>query len=209
MTKATERNIYQRLHAVMRKVDFVAKGDKKVNGQYSYVSHDAVTAAVRPHLVDEGVIYFPQDLVTQQDGNRTEVHFNVRFVNVDQPTEFLDIPTFGYGIDPQDKGPGKAISYGVKMALLKALGLETGEDVEKDNIDHKPAAKAKEQPKEKTPQQIFLEKAKSTIVEMKTIPEVHQWAKDNAAHFSSLSEAQKTWLDKVMNTQTAKLAQAE
>jgi hypothetical protein len=36
--------------------------------------------------------------------------------------------SFGYGIDDQDKGAGKAMSYAVKYALLKTLGLETGDD---------------------------------------------------------------------------------
>jgi len=54
-------------------------------------------------------------------------------------SSFLDVPTFGYGIDPQDKGPGKAMSYGVKYGLLKALGLETGDDPERDSIEHKPS----------------------------------------------------------------------
>ena len=52
----------------------------------------------------------------------------VRFVNIDEPQDFFDVQSFGYGVDGQDKGPGKAMSYAVKYALLKALGLETGED---------------------------------------------------------------------------------
>jgi hypothetical protein len=49
----------------------------------------------------------------------------------------------GYGVDPQDKGPGKAISYGVKYALLKVLGLETGDDpdeVQDNRADFKPGS---------------------------------------------------------------------
>ena len=60
----------------------------------------------------------------------------VRFANVDEPTDFIDVPSFGYGVDPQDKGPGKAMSYAVKYALLKALGLETGDDADHDNVNH-------------------------------------------------------------------------
>jgi hypothetical protein len=51
------------------------------------------------------------------------------------------VETIGYGVDPQDKGPGKAISYGVKYALLKVLGLETGDDpdtVQDDRADYRP-----------------------------------------------------------------------
>lgn len=134
------RNIHQRLHAVMQEVAYVQK-DRKI-GTYMVVTHDAVTAAVRPALVKHGVIYYPQNMAHTQDGNRTEVHLDLVFANVNDPKDFVAVPTFGYGIDPQDKGPGKAVSYAVKMALLKALGLETGEDADDGTTEeHKPAPK--------------------------------------------------------------------
>jgi hypothetical protein len=64
----------------------------------------------------------------EQNGNRSQATFDVRFENIDDRSDFIDVATFGYGVDPQDKGPGKAMSYGVKYALLKVLGLETGDD---------------------------------------------------------------------------------
>jgi len=126
------RNIAQRLNAVMAEVDYVQKQPKKDGMQYAYVSHDSVTKLVRPILQTHGVVYYPRDLEVRQNGNRTEAVFNVRFENIDDRTDYIDVATFGYGVDSQDKGPGKAMSYGVKYALLKALGLETGDDPEKD-----------------------------------------------------------------------------
>lgn len=134
-------NIYQRLHAAMKDVSFIKKEDKKVNNQYSFVSHDAVTSLTREALHKQDVIYFLQDMKSVQEGNRTEVYANVVFVCIDKPEDKLVVPAFGYGIDTQDKGPGKAISYLVKYALLKTLALETGDDPEKDNIEHTPGTK--------------------------------------------------------------------
>ena len=142
------RNIFQRLNAVMKDVSFVSKGDKTVNGQYTFVSHDAVTAAVRKPMVEHGVVYFPTNLAYVVNGNRVEVSIDLRFVNIDEPLDYVDIPTLGFGIDPQDKGPGKALSYAVKYGLLKALGLETGDDPEKDLIPHVPGPPA-DRPKKK------------------------------------------------------------
>lgn len=124
-------NIYQRLHMVMEKVDYVQK-EKKKGMNYTIVSHDAVTAKVRPALHAAGVVYHPHSLEYVQDGNRTQVRMVVRFVNIDDPNDFVDVPCLGFGIDNQDKGPGKAVSYAVKYALLKALGLETGDDPDED-----------------------------------------------------------------------------
>lgn len=122
-----ERNIAQRINAAMAEVDYIQK-EKKSGMNYSIVSHDAVTAKVRPILQAHGIVYYPRDFNAVQNGNRTELIFTVRFENVDNRGDFIDVATMGYGVDSQDKGPGKAISYGVKYALLKVLGLETGDD---------------------------------------------------------------------------------
>jgi hypothetical protein len=150
------KNLFQRLHAVMKEVSYVQKEDKMVNNQYRFVSHDGVTAAVRPALLNHGVLAVPQNLKRFQDGNRTEVELDVVFINIDDPKESFAVPSVGYGIDTQDKGPGKAISYAVKYALLKALSLETGDDPERDLIEHKPDNKKDASREEKVFMRDFL-----------------------------------------------------
>lgn len=130
-------NIHQRLAKVMSKVSYIQREEKK-GMSYKIVSHDAVTAKVRPALLEAGIVYYPVRCDHQHNGNRAECSLTVRFVNIDEPSDFFEVPTFGYGIDPQDKGPGKAMSYAVKYALLKALGLETGDDPDMDSVDHSP-----------------------------------------------------------------------
>lgn len=131
MSENTKPTLLQRINAVQREVDYVQK-EKKQGMRYSIVSHDAVTAKVRPLMVKHGVVYFPCEMDIQQAGNRTQATMTVRFVSVDDASDFMDVKTAGYGIDDQDKGPGKAISYAVKYALLKALGLESGDDPDQD-----------------------------------------------------------------------------
>ena len=124
-------NIHQRLAKAMEAVTYIQK-EKKAGMRYSIVSHDAVTAKVRPALLEAGIVYYPVHTSASQTGNRTEAHMTVRFVNIDEPHDYIDVQTFGYGIDDQDKGPGKSMSYAVKYALLKTLGLETGDDPDLD-----------------------------------------------------------------------------
>ena len=136
------RNIAQRINAAMAEVDYIQKERPKQGLQYTFVSHDAVTRKVRPILQQHGIVYYPRDIEVRQNGNRTEAVFTVRFENIDDRSDFIDVATFGYGVDSQDKGPGKAISYGVKYALLKVLGLETGDDpdeVQDARADYEPA----------------------------------------------------------------------
>jgi hypothetical protein len=140
------KNVHQRLAAAMAEVDYIQK-EKKQGMNYTIVSHDAVTAKVRPVLLKNGIVYYPVRCEHIHNGNRAECAMTVRFVNIDAPTDFFDVPSFGYGIDTQDKGPGKAMSYAVKYALLKALGLETGDDPDTEDAPfvskdvHQPAPK--------------------------------------------------------------------
>lgn len=131
----TTKNIHQRLAEVMQAVTYIQK-EKKSGMNYTIVSHDVVTAKVRPALLAAGIVYYPVRCEHTHNGNRAECGMTIRFVNIDEPTDFFDVQTFGYGVDPQDKGPGKAMSYAVKYALLKALGLETGDDADHDSIAH-------------------------------------------------------------------------
>ena len=125
-------NIFERLNAVQQEVKYIQK-EQKQGMRYSIVSHDSVTAKVRPAMVKHGVVYWPNEIYYRQNGNRTEAHIVVRFQSVNkEKSDFIDVASLGYGIDPQDKGPGKAISYAVKYALLKVLGLETGDDPDLD-----------------------------------------------------------------------------
>ena len=56
----------------------------------------------------------------------------VRFVNVDDRDDYIDVATAGYGIDDRTRGRARRSSYAVKYALLKCLGLETGDDPDED-----------------------------------------------------------------------------
>lgn len=125
-------NIFQRITAIMSEIDYIQKGPKTVNGQYRYVSHDQVTAAIHPLLVKHGIVTVPTVEEFIQEGNRTIVKLLTTFVNIDNPQDQFTIRSLGYGIDSGDKGPGKAVSYAFKMACLKTFCLETGEDSDND-----------------------------------------------------------------------------
>ena len=135
MTKQT-LNIYQRLNAVMTELAYVQKENKKVNNQYTFVSHDAVTAAVREPMVKFGILPIPTVISCVREGNMTIMELQVDFVNIDKPDDRVVTTSFGYGIDPQDKGVGKARSYAIKYAYLQQFALATGDDPERQNIDH-------------------------------------------------------------------------
>lgn len=145
----TSRNIYQRMAAVMESVTYVQK--QKSAMKYTAVSHDAVTAKLRPAILANGIIATQTvvdirhqvlegtkwDYKTKQEKATkiffTEVVTEIKLTNIDNPEDFVAIRSLGYGIDEQDKGPGKAMSYAFKYGLLKAFMLETGDDPDMDD----------------------------------------------------------------------------
>jgi hypothetical protein len=136
----TALNIEQRLLNVMAELSYIQRDRQapKEIGGFSFVSHDAVTAAVRPMMVKHGIYACSSVVQHERDGNQTTLIVETTFFNVDQPEDQRVVRSVGYGIDKQDKGPGKAMSYAVKYALLKALMLETGDDVEAEAVERDP-----------------------------------------------------------------------
>ena len=83
--------------------------------------------------------------VTEKKNQFLRVRTVYRFVNMEKPEEYIDITTYGDGMDSQDKAPGKAMTYADKYALLKAYKIITGDDPDQKYSDD---MKGKEQ---KTP----------------------------------------------------------
>ncbi len=132
LNPSSQLNIYQRVLGVMSDIKYIQKGSAKVNGQYSFVSHDKVSASIHPLLVKYGIALIPTVEDMLQEGNRTVAKVAVCFVNVDDPKDCIITRYFGYGVDSGDKGPGKAVSYACKYAMLKTFCLETGDDPDED-----------------------------------------------------------------------------
>ena len=140
-------NIYKKMSAITAELTAVAKNLNVGIGKAAYkaVGEADVLAAVKPLEEKHGVYSYPYsrkiveaDLVTttsEYQGKVTEktnrylrIETVYRFVNIENPEEYIDITTYGDGIDPQDKAVGKAMTYSDKYALLKAYKIITGED---------------------------------------------------------------------------------
>ena len=133
-------NIHQRLNLIMSEIDYIKK-DKSINfgkgGGFTVVGHDAVTKLIHPLLVKHGVNIIPTIKQIIQEGNRSRVDLEFRWINIDNPSDHFVTEASGYGIDQQDKGIGKGWSVAQRYTVLKTLHLETGDkDIEDDDIDH-------------------------------------------------------------------------
>jgi hypothetical protein len=145
-------NIYQKMLQATMQIEKVAKNLSVSLGKersYKAVSEGDVLRAVKPIEIELGIFSYPFDrtivetqvLTTKKEynGNTTEsnqllmrIETIYRFVNVEKPDEFVDVKSYGDGVDSGDKAPGKAMTYADKYALLKAYKIETGDDPDKD-----------------------------------------------------------------------------
>lgn len=126
-------NIYQKISAIMQDVRYLAKDDKVEFGstKYKAISEEKVTSILREKMIERGLIVYPVSMVSERSGNLTRVDAVWRMVNVEEPSEFIDICTCGEGADTQDKGSGKAMTYAYKYMWLRTFGIPTGEDPDK------------------------------------------------------------------------------
>ncbi len=108
---------------------------------YKAVSDIQVTIAVKKAEKKHGLVSIPikQELISQetlkvQKDSKSEtlkfidnIKMTVRIINLEDGN-YVDVESFGKGIDTGDKGFGKASTYARKYALLNAYKIATGED---------------------------------------------------------------------------------
>ena len=145
-------NIYQKMLAATSEIATVAKNltvDQGAGRSYKAVSEADVLNAIRPIEIKYNIYSFPLsrrivesgEIVTtrnykgeQQESKRLFMRIETvyRFVNCENPDEYIDVTTYGDGVDSQDKAPGKAMTYADKYALLKAYKIRTGDDPDQE-----------------------------------------------------------------------------
>lgn len=205
-------NIFQKMSAVTNELQTVAKNltvATSKTSSYKAVSERDIIDAVKPLEIKHGIYSYPYDRqiiesqtleseseyqgkVTKKTTFFSRIKTTYRFVNVEKPDEYIDMVTFAEGIDAQDKGSGKAMTYADKYALMKAYKISTGDDPDQNaseevHYNNVRAGRAeqprKEAPKGKTPRQMLIARlnelgidvnayAKANNLNGKTEPEV-------------------------------------
>ena len=183
-----QKNIFQRMSAITAELRTVAKNLTVPTGgknTYKAVSERDILDAVKPIEEKHGVYSYPASRTVMESNMlesentyngqtkktttfMTRIETVYRFVNVDKPSEYIETITFAEGIDSQDKGIGKAMTYADKYALMKAYKISTGDDpdqdasVEKEYTKATPAQKPAKAPKptgkQKTPREQLIAK---------------------------------------------------
>jgi hypothetical protein len=140
-------NVTEAILAVMRQVGYVQK-EHTAGLNYSYAGEAALIRAIRPAMVQEGLIAHVLDLTKEvgtvmigKDGgrpmSRAIVLATVRFLHAPSGTH-LDVQAAGEGMDTGDKALNKAMTGALKYALRQTFLIETGDDPDKERPENKP-----------------------------------------------------------------------
>jgi hypothetical protein len=132
-------NIQQRIFGAMADAQPLAKTAKD-GIKFKFHGHEGVSTMIKAlamkwrFIVETSVLDHRLEVMEIYGKPRPLciLTVRVRFVNIDSPTDFMEVQATGYGVDESDKGPGKAQSYALKMALLKTFLIYDGEKLDNE-----------------------------------------------------------------------------
>lgn len=127
-----KKNLYQKISAVMKDVEYLSKDGqiKFKTTNYKAITEEKVTSTVRESLIKNGLVILPIEQSHKREGTLTTVDTKYKIVCVDTK-EYEIITSSGTGVDSQDKGVGKAMTYSYKYLLLRTFAIPTGDDPDK------------------------------------------------------------------------------
>lgn len=128
-------NLNDRILKVMRSVQHIQKDMKVSYGSTNYkaVSDFHVTSVVREAMIEAGLTMVPvriiREMITGLGSNSNSILTNVIVTfRLSDGVDEIEIASSGSGVDTQDKGDGKAMTYARKYALLNTFLIPTGDD---------------------------------------------------------------------------------
>ncbi len=148
--KEYPKSIIKAIHAVMTKVEYVVKDGNNDFHKYKYASEAALIAALRPVMLEEGLVIIPsgETLLPVDEFGITHIVLAYTLTHIDGDVWPDKILAFGSGSDKSgkrkdetfavgDKGTYKAITGAYKYFIKNLFQIETGTDPEKDGAKDK------------------------------------------------------------------------
>lgn len=144
-----KRTLFEKLSAISQELEVVNKSfmvEVSKGKGYKAVSEADILSAVRPLEAKHRIYSYPAGRkvidsqiikVSDAEGKQKITYFErietiYRFVDMDNPSAYIEVISYGDGLDNGDKSVGKAMTYADKYALMKAYKIITGEDPDKE-----------------------------------------------------------------------------
>jgi len=160
MSEANKMTLIEKLAEIYKSVGYLHKKESNDFQHFKYVSSAQVITEIRGKMCELGVLLEPSvtahNLMHFQNAKGveqlvTEIDMQYTWINVDDPKDVRVVNWYAQGKDSDEKGVGKAMTYGEKFFLLKYFNIATDK--------HDPDAQAKQDSakvKKPTPKERFL-----------------------------------------------------
>ena len=128
------KNLAQAVIQVMQEVKGMEKNSKVGSGRNTYngTKDQDVKEVFNEALANNGLCIFPTDIQEDTQIDRWEQEYNgnvqtkqsvftkvkTKYLLLHTSGESVELSGYGHGVDPQDKGAGKATTYALKNTLL-------------------------------------------------------------------------------------------
>lgn len=134
----------------MQDVEYMAKDDhiKFKSTNYKAISEEKVTRTVRESLIKNKLVILPVEQDHSREGTLSTVNVKYKIIDIESGENEV-IVSSGTGVDTQDKGVGKAMTYAYKYLLLRTFAIPTGEDP--DKISSAETDEREQQPQRRKP----------------------------------------------------------
>jgi len=134
MSEKKKKTLIEKLAEIYGTVGYMQKKETNSFQNFKYVSSSQVLTEIRAKMVELGVMLEPtitgHNLQHFQNAKGveqlvTELDMQYTWVNVDDPSDTRVITWYAQGKDSDEKGVGKALTYGEKFFLLKYFNIAT------------------------------------------------------------------------------------
>lgn len=194
--------IYKKIIEVMQDINAISKGRKNDQQHFMFRGIDDVMNELHPTLAKCGVFVLPNVLEetrttgkTKNGGDMFYTRLKINFGFYAEDGSHIDAVVIGEAMDTADKASNKALSIGLKYAMLQVFCIPTEDEKDPDAVSPQPAAGTmQQQPQQKKPAAKFDFEPKggeTTPAEKKEIGNLLASKYANGAPVFSKDEAKK------------------
>lgn len=194
--------IYKKIIEVMQDINAISKGRKNDQQHFMFRGIDDVMNELHPTLAKCGVFVLPNVLEetrttgkTKNGGDMFYTRLKINFGFYAEDGSHIDAVVIGEAMDTADKASNKALSIGLKYAMLQVFCIPTEDEKDPDAESPQPAAGTmQQQPQQKKPAAKFdfeLKGGEATPAEKKEIGGLLASKYTNGAPVFSKDEGKK------------------
>ena len=149
--------IYKKIIEVMQDINAISKGRKNDQQHFMFRGIDDVMNELHPTLAKCGIFVLPNVLEetrttgkTARGGDMFYTRLKIKFGFYAEDGSHVDAVVIGEAMDTADKASNKALSIGLKYAMLQVFCIPTEDEKDPDAVSPQPAAGTmQQQPQQK------------------------------------------------------------